>query len=119
MSQLHPVFNVVKLMPAPSDPIPGCHPQPPSPPEIVNSEEEWIVEEILDSKMVNQKLRYLFKWEDFGIGHNSWEPWNDVHAPELITEFYWKHPGALRFHTIPFHSILPVVPGRHSLERGV
>src|SRR5271156_3321053 len=26
MSRLHPVFNVVKLMPAPSDPIPGHHP---------------------------------------------------------------------------------------------
>src|SRR5271155_5850385 len=27
MSRLHPVFNVVKLMPALSDPIPGRHPQ--------------------------------------------------------------------------------------------
>ena len=87
MSQLHPVFNVVKLMPAPSDPIPGCHPQPPLPPEIVNSEEKWIVEEILDSKMVNWKLWYLVKCEGFGIEHNSWEPWNDVHASKLITEF--------------------------------
>src|SRR5271163_1405061 len=119
------MFNVVKLMPAPSDPIPGHYPTLPPPPEIVNGEEEWIVEEILDSKMVNRKLRYLIKWEGFSIEHNSWEPWNDVHAPELITEFYWKHPGAARqiraldFCTIPFRSISPRVPSRHSLERGV
>src|SRR5271156_6424789 len=125
MSRLHPVFNVVKLMPAPSDPILGHHPPLPPPPEIINGEEEWIIEEILDSKMVNRKLWYLIKWEGFGIEHNSWEPWNDVHAPELIMEFYQKHPGAARqiraldFRAIPFCSISPKVPSRHSLERGV
>src|SRR5271156_4359249 len=40
MSRLHPVFNVVKLLPAPSDPIPGRLPQPPPPPEIISGEEE-------------------------------------------------------------------------------
>src|SRR5271155_2238712 len=125
MSRLHPVFNVVKLMPAPSDPILGRHPQPRPPPEIINGEEEWIIEEILDSKMVNRKLWYLIKWEGFGTEHNSWEPWNDVHAPELIMEFYQKHPGAARqiraldFRAIPFRSISPKVLSRHSLERGV
>jgi len=37
----------------------------------VDGEEEWVVEEILDSQMVNQKLRYLVKWEGFGVEHNS------------------------------------------------
>ena len=91
MSRLHPVFNVVKLLPAPSDPIPGRLPQPPPPPEIISREEEWIVEEILDSKMINRKLRYLGKWEGFGIEHNSWEAcmprnsfWNSIgNTPEL------------------------------------
>src|SRR5271155_4436897 len=44
MSRLHPVFNVVKLIPATFNPIPGRHPPPPPPPEIVEGEEEWIVE---------------------------------------------------------------------------
>jgi hypothetical protein len=61
MSRLHPVFNVVKLTPAPSDPIPGCHLKPPPPSEIVDGEEEWVVEEVLDSKVINRKLRYLIK----------------------------------------------------------
>ena len=59
MSRLHPVFNVVKLSLAPPDPIPGRRTTPPPFPDIVDGEEEWVVEEILDSRMVNQKLRYL------------------------------------------------------------
>jgi hypothetical protein len=29
--------------------------------EIIDGEEEWVVEEILDSKVINRKLRYLIK----------------------------------------------------------
>jgi len=80
-----------------------------------------VVEEILDSQMVNWKLHYLVKWEDFGVEHNSWEPWDNVHAPELVVDFYWRHPGAachirmVDFHSIPFRS----VSGCHCLEGGV
>jgi len=33
----------------------------------VDGEEEWVVEEILDSRMVNRRLYYLVKWEGFGV----------------------------------------------------
>jgi len=59
MSRLHPVFNVVKLSLAPPDPIPGWRTSPPPLLEIVDGKEEWVVEEILDSWMVNRKLCYL------------------------------------------------------------
>ena len=55
MSRLHPVFNVVKLTLAKDDPIPGRRLPPPPTPEIVDGEEEWVVEEILDSKVINRK----------------------------------------------------------------
>ena len=74
MSRLHPVFNVVKLTLALEDPIQGRCPQPPPLPKIIDREEEWVVEEILDSRVVNWKLQYLVKWEGFGIEHNSWKP---------------------------------------------
>ena len=93
MSRLHPVFNVIKLTPAPADPILGPRTNPPPLPEIIKGEEEWIVEEILDSKMMNRKLHYLVKWEGFGIEHNSWEPWDNVHTPEQVVEFHQKKPG--------------------------
>ena len=121
MSRLHPIFNVVKLLLAPPDPIPGQRTSPPPLPEIVDGKEEWVVEEILDSRMVNRKLRYLVKWEGFGVEHNSWEPWDNVHAPELVADFYRRHPGAachihaVDFRSIPFRS----VSGRHCLEGGM
>ena len=94
MSRLHPVFNVIKLTLAPDNPIIGRHPHPPPLLKIIDGVEEWIGEEILDSRMINQKLRYLVKWEGFRIEHNSWEPANNVHAPERVTEFHQKFPGA-------------------------
>ena len=52
------------------------------------------MEEILDSRVVNRKLQYLVKWEGFGVEHNSWEAWDDVHALDLIADFHQKYPGA-------------------------
>ena len=51
MRRLHPVFNVVKLSPAPNDPIIGRRQNPPPPPELVDGEEEYVVEKILNSRM--------------------------------------------------------------------
>jgi hypothetical protein len=59
MKRLYLVFNTVNLTPAPSDPIEGHYSLPPMLPEMIDGEEEWIVEEILDSKMINWKLHYL------------------------------------------------------------
>ena len=56
MNRIHPVFNVVKLTLAPEDPIPGRRPRPPPLLEIVNGENEFIVERILDSQIINRKL---------------------------------------------------------------
>ena len=49
MSRLHPVFNVIKLLPTPSDPIPGQKTSLPPLPELVDGEEHYVVEQILDS----------------------------------------------------------------------
>ncbi|KAG5729518.1 hypothetical protein E4T56_gene4624 [Termitomyces sp. T112] len=64
LHQLHPVFNAVKLFPAPDDPIPGCHPNAPPLPILVNDEEEYEVEEILDSRMFQGKLQFKVKWKE-------------------------------------------------------
>jgi hypothetical protein len=113
MGRLHPVFNVVKLTPAPIDPIPGRHPKPPPPPELVDGEEEYVVQEILDSKMFRGRLRFLIKWKGYSREHDSWEYATEVHAPKLVADFYRKHPAAPRhiraaiFSSIPFRSLSP------------
>jgi len=96
MRQLHPVFNVVKLSAALEDPILGRKPQAPPPPIVVDGEEEWEVEEILDSRWHRRRFQFLVKWKGFSREHNSWEVASDVKAPDLVAEYYWKHPAAPR-----------------------
>ena len=51
MSHLHPVFLVVKLMAAPTDPIPEWQNHPPPDPILVDGEEEYEVEAVINSYM--------------------------------------------------------------------
>lgn len=94
MRRLHPVFNVVKLSPAPDDPIPGRRASPPPPPVIVNNRPEYEVEKILDSRLFRHKLQYKVKWKGYGIEDISWEPAKNVHAPALAKDFHRSHPEA-------------------------
>ena len=94
MSRLHPVFNVVKLTPAPLDPIPGRHTQPPPPPVVVSGGEEYVVEKILDSRLRRGKIQFKVKWQGYGTEEDSWENSDNVHADKLVRDFYRLHPGA-------------------------
>ena len=112
MSRLHPVFPVVKLMPAPADPIPGRRSHPPPDPVLVEGEEHYEVEAILDSRVSRGRLQYLIHWKGYSYEHNSWENATSVHSPALVAEFYSAHPGAPRqirraqFDYIAFRSLL-------------
>ncbi len=70
----------MKLTLAPPDPF-RCHNKPPPLPEIIEDEEHYEVEEILDSRLYCGKLQYLVKWKGFGYEENSWIGENDVFAP--------------------------------------
>jgi len=112
MKRLHPVFNVVKLTPAPIDPIPGRRAPLPPPPELIDGEEEYVVEAILNSRMFRKRLQYLVKWEGYSIEHNTWEYAENVdNAPEKVAGYHVKNPAAphrirtMAFGSIPFRPI--------------
>jgi len=123
MKQLHPVFNMVKLTPAPDDPITGRKTEDHLPPIVIDGEAEWEVEEILDSRWHQRRFQYLIKWKRYGCEHNSWESASEVSTPELTVEFHRKHPRAPRhirhmeFNNI-FHS-KSIAPRHSNLEGGV
>jgi hypothetical protein len=96
MSHLHPVFQVVKLLLAPRDPIPGRRTAAVLEPELIDREEHYKVEEILDSRLFSNKLQYLVAWKGYGYEENPWGNAEDVNAKELIQEFYCANPGAPR-----------------------
>ncbi|QRW23069.1 Retrotransposable element Tf2 protein [Rhizoctonia solani] len=70
--KIHDVFYVGLLSKAhesPSQPFPN---QPP--PETIEGEEEYEVEQIINSKRQQGKWFYLIKWKGYRPKDNSWEP---------------------------------------------
>ncbi|KAF8747804.1 Chromo (CHRromatin Organization MOdifier) domain [Rhizoctonia solani] len=58
------------------------------PPETIEGEEEYEVEQIIDSKRQQGKWFYLIKWKGYGPEDNSWEPEELLeHSQEEIQRF--------------------------------
>lgn len=75
----------------------------------MEGEEEFEVEEILDSRLNRRKLEYLVRWKGYDDASNTWQPVENVkNAPVLIKTFHKKHPQAPKqissniFHSLPW-----------------
>jgi hypothetical protein len=89
-------INVSRLRLYKPPTIPGQQTTPQSPIEI-EGEPEYIVEEILDSRLRRNKLEFLVKWEGYTDENNSWEPEDNCrNSADAIHDFYNKYPNALR-----------------------
>ena len=90
--KLHDVFHVSLLQEYRAD---GTV-QPP-PPILIEGEEEFEVDRILDhrDKSVNSRRtsrEYLVKWFGYGPEHNTWEPESSlVNCPEALATYCLKH----------------------------
>ncbi|KAF8748095.1 hypothetical protein RHS01_11053 [Rhizoctonia solani] len=84
--KIHDVFYVgllSKVHESPSQPLPER-----PPPETIEGEEEYKVEQIIDSKKQRGKWFYLIKWKGYGPEDNSWEPEELLeHSQEEIKRF--------------------------------
>jgi len=91
--KVHPVFHVSLLEPYVPSTIPN-RTRPPPPPVIVDSQVEYEVEEILDSKYIRKSLYYLVKWKGYDPCDNTWEPASSVkNSPRLVEAFHSKYPN--------------------------
>jgi hypothetical protein len=113
LSQLHPVFPVVKLELAEEDPFdgrPGYDKPAPVLPDAPSDLPEWEVEEILDAKVRYKSLWYMVQYKGYDASHNQWVKHSDVFAPEAIAEFYRKYPAkpctitVAAFDSLPFRN---------------
>ena len=57
------------------------------PPDLIEGEEEWEVEQILDERIRNKEQQYLIRWKGYLDAHNLWEPLANINAPDLISHF--------------------------------
>lgn len=95
--KLHNAFHAAVLSPYKETAVHGVNYPSPTP-ELIDGEPEWEIEEILGSRHHGRKrgLQYLVKWVGYPSSDNSWEPAENVHAPELVDDFHKRSPEAIR-----------------------
>uniref|UniRef100_A0A8C5M348 Gypsy retrotransposon integrase-like protein 1 n=1 Tax=Leptobrachium leishanense TaxID=445787 RepID=A0A8C5M348_9ANUR len=89
--KVHPVFHVSLIKPHVADTL-FRRPLAPPGPLLVDGEEEYEVEDVLDSRYRRHRLEYLIQWKGYGPEERSWEPASVVHARPLVQNFHRAHP---------------------------
>jgi hypothetical protein len=87
--KIHNVFHVHLLKPH----YPSSRHQKPLPPVEVEGEEEYEMEEVLNSRIQRGKLEFLVTWKGYP-GELTWVRELDMHADDAIKQFYKANPGA-------------------------
>ena len=82
------MFHIDLLTPYRETDLHGSNYSRPAP-DLVNNEEEYKVEKILDTRQFGRgrKRQYLIKWKGYPDSDNEWVDKQDIHAPEAIREF--------------------------------
>ena len=96
--KLHDIFHTTLLTPYKETALNGQSYQEPTP-ELIDGQLEWEVESLLKVRRRRNQLQFLVHWKGFSEAHDSWEPTKNIHADELVKDFYKRHPLAIR--TIP------------------
>ncbi len=92
---IHDVFHINLLTPYHKMATHGPNYSRP-PPDLVDKEEEYEVEKILDLWQFGRrhKLQYLIKWKGYLDLDNEWVNKNDVHTNDAIREFKNQNPAS-------------------------
>jgi hypothetical protein len=93
--KIHDIFHASLLLPY-KEMLEHGHNFEEPPPDLIDGEPEWEVEAILGSRRQCHQLQYFIKWKGYSEAHNTWEPEENVHAPELINKFYLEQPTAIK-----------------------
>src|SRR6266850_921850 len=87
--KIHNVFHAGYLLPYKEMEEHGPNfPEPP--PKLMEGEPEYEIERIVDMRCFrcNKKTQYKVQWKGYAEAHDSWEPVENIHAPELLEEYH-------------------------------
>jgi len=106
--KIHDVFHASLLTPYKETDQHGPNFLEP-PPEILEGKLEWEVERILRERSFGywKKKQYLVCWKNYSPAHDSWVNAEDLHAPELLSDFQ-KTSSSIR--TLPLDKSPPACP---------
>ncbi|MBW0585596.1 hypothetical protein O181_125311, partial [Austropuccinia psidii MF-1] len=91
---VHPVFHVSLLEPVKHSAMPDRH-QLPSPPVLVEEQEEWEVAQVLDANLKRGNLWYFVECKGFSEDPEriTWEPASNLtNSPALVKELHSLYP---------------------------
>ena len=82
------------------------------PPELIEGEAEYKVEHVLNlwCHRKNKWLQFLIRWKGYSTAYNSWEDAEEVHAPELIEEYFQRKQTAIQTTTLKSKQKLSIIP---------
>src|SRR5579863_1773064 len=89
---IHPVFHASLLTPYVETDSHGPNYSRPSP-DLISGEAEYEVEQIRSHRRHGRRkqLQYLLKWKGYPESDNTWEPADQVHAPDLVKAYHRRH----------------------------
>ena len=88
---IHPIFHASLLMPYIEMKEHGQNFMRP-PPDMIEGKEQYEVKAIRSHQHHWHKLQYLIKWKGYPESDNTWEPIDNVQAPQLIRKYHLTHP---------------------------
>jgi len=95
--RVHDVFHSDLLRPAADDPLPGQKNEP-SGSIVVNDEDEWEIDDILDFRRYRRRLQYRVKWNGYDNDLNWYNADGDefMNAQKVVDDFHIRYPNKPR-----------------------
>jgi len=84
--RIHNVFHVDLLIPFHETKEHGANYTQP-PPELIDGEEEYEVQEIIKDRLFRRKRQYLVRWKGYAPTEDSWVDEKDLHSPQLLENY--------------------------------
>src|ERR1700730_6376426 len=84
--KIHDVFHASLLTPYKETEKHGPNFLEP-PPELIEGEPEWEVEQILGDRTYRRKKQFLIRWKGYAPAHDSWVDESDINAPDLLMNY--------------------------------
>ena len=84
----HSVFHVSLLRPYRQNPIPNRVQADPLPPDIIDGNEEYEVERIVDSRTRRGQLQYRVRFQGYNADHDEWLPVDNLQHAETAIKAY-------------------------------